>query len=657
MLSLSAAASPIVGFISPAGASAGNDLSVSVQATGVVDLYAFQFDLLFDPARLSAVSVAHGTLLGDTGMFLPGIIDNTGGSITFIADTLSGPVAGLTGNGTLAQITFTALTAGTSSLSLANAIFIDSTLADATAGVALADGSVAVSDASGVPEPGSLGLAAAGLAGLWWAWRRSRRWSSALALGLVCCATAARDARAQNLTFVYTGSAFDVSACGLVFDGTSFRTSCKDGQITAAVTFRNVAPNFTGVLQKNAIDSFTLSANGVGNVFTQASAGTCISAAFNVTNGLITSWLFVVHQLVNNDCSAGTGGNIIHSSSTGAPLGPNGVIVYDYAVADFFDPNNIAGAAGTLHVAAGIAAGTWNRTDCHSSDPLFFAKSMIFASVGPVERAVFRPANDCTLADVARAYGFDHFNWINLVVEAPLGMRAICGVGSQRLALPQLDPSPDGQSACLNSNEWADGFDYYWNETNRDGTKPAIEIDGIDHWKVDSKTLVFQDKPGYFEAGPNNVIRFVTSLVGVYSGNSYLPVIAFTWETTWNGKDTGGLKTLSFRNTADPIPGSGTGEARLLDSNTPIGALPLAVRTFLDASGALGIPLGSSIPGDVNADGAANCTDIAIVRASFGKRSNQSGFDFRADVNADAVVDIRDLASVSQRLAAGTRCQ
>jgi hypothetical protein len=50
------------------------------------------------------------------------------------------------------------------------------------------------------------------------------------------------------------------------------------------------------------------------------------------------------------------------------------------------------------------------------------------------------------------------------------------------------------------------------------------------------------------------------------------------------------------------------------------------------------------------------CADIAIVKASFGKRSGQPGFDPRADVNNDGVVDVRDLAFVSKQLPAGTRC-
>ena len=62
------------------------------------------------------------------------------------------------------------------------------------------------------------------------------------------------------------------------------------------------------------------------------------------------------------------------------------------------------------------------------------------------------------------------------------------------------------------------------------------------------------------------------------------------------------------------------------------------------------------LTGDANGDGAVNCVDIAVVRAAFGKRTGQPGFNPAADFNNDGVIDIRDLSYVAQRLAGGTRC-
>jgi hypothetical protein len=67
--------------------------------------------------------------------------------------------------------------------------------------------------------------------------------------------------------------------------------------------------------------------------------------------------------------------------------------------------------------------------------------------------------------------------------------------------------------------------------------------------------------------------------------------------------------------------------------------------------------LNGPVPGDVNGDSVVNCADLAIIRASFGKSSGQPGFDLRADVVQDGVINVRDLAFVSQRLPPGTICQ
>ena len=62
------------------------------------------------------------------------------------------------------------------------------------------------------------------------------------------------------------------------------------------------------------------------------------------------------------------------------------------------------------------------------------------------------------------------------------------------------------------------------------------------------------------------------------------------------------------------------------------------------------------MPGDVNGDGKINCADIALVKAAFGTRTGQPGFNPSADVNHDGVVNVLDLAIVSQKLVPGTKC-
>jgi hypothetical protein len=64
-----------------------------------------------------------------------------------------------------------------------------------------------------------------------------------------------------------------------------------------------------------------------------------------------------------------------------------------------------------------------------------------------------------------------------------------------------------------------------------------------------------------------------------------------------------------------------------------------------------------AVPGDLNGDGVVNCTDLAIVKAAFGRKTGQAGYDPRADVNGDGVVNILDLSTVARQLPAGITCK
>jgi hypothetical protein len=127
-----------------------------VNISSVTNLFDYQFDLAFNPSVLSATGITEGPFLstGGSTFFIPGTIDNVGGTITFNADTLLGMVPGVSGNGTLIAFDFTAITPGTSPLTIENEILQDSTGAilsnTVTSGSVTAQGTKPVPESSGL---------------------------------------------------------------------------------------------------------------------------------------------------------------------------------------------------------------------------------------------------------------------------------------------------------------------------------------------------------------------------------------------------------------------------------------------------------------------------------------------------------------------------
>ena len=138
----------------------GSLVTLDVDIFGAADLYAYQFDLSYDPTLLSAVSVTNGLFVSSIaeGTFISGSIDNVGGMVSATADSKIGLVPGVSGSGTLAIFQFAAIGTGNSPISIPTlgVILLDSNLNDIP--FTTSDGTVNVSATTGVPEPGSFAL-------------------------------------------------------------------------------------------------------------------------------------------------------------------------------------------------------------------------------------------------------------------------------------------------------------------------------------------------------------------------------------------------------------------------------------------------------------------------------------------------------------------
>ena len=158
-------ADPVISLnVSPNPAAVGNTVLVNVNISGAVDVYGYQFSLLFNPAVLQATSSTEGSFLpsGGSTFFVAGTVNNTLGAVNFTVGTLLGLLPGVTGNGTLATLSFNAASLGTSTLGFRDVVLFNSELVDLTA--QLQGGVVTV-----VPEPSTwlmFGLGLAGVAGL-----------------------------------------------------------------------------------------------------------------------------------------------------------------------------------------------------------------------------------------------------------------------------------------------------------------------------------------------------------------------------------------------------------------------------------------------------------------------------------------------------------
>ncbi len=153
----------------------GQTFSLNISIANVINLYAYQFTVNFNPGVLSANSMSEGPLLksGGTTFFDGGTINNSTGTISFTFDTMLGAGPGVNGSGVLTTANFTSLASGMTAITLSDVLFLDANFN--TIPVTVSGGSVNV---QAVPDESSaIFLLGIGLTGLALVFRKHRRLS------------------------------------------------------------------------------------------------------------------------------------------------------------------------------------------------------------------------------------------------------------------------------------------------------------------------------------------------------------------------------------------------------------------------------------------------------------------------------------------------
>jgi general secretion pathway protein D len=104
--------------ITPGQTQVGSTFQVTVRAANAHDLFSVPLQMQFDPKILALVSVDAGDLLGKDGQAVALVHRDEGNGAVTISATRPPNTAGVSGDGPLCVLTFKAVAAGSSPLSL-----------------------------------------------------------------------------------------------------------------------------------------------------------------------------------------------------------------------------------------------------------------------------------------------------------------------------------------------------------------------------------------------------------------------------------------------------------------------------------------------------------------------------------------------------------
>jgi len=142
----------------------------------------------------------------------------------------------------------------------------------------------------------------------------------------------------------------------------------------------------------------------------------------------------------------------------------------------------------------------------------------------------------------------------------------------------------------------------------------------------------------------------------------YTQPITFTSTVSGSGAPlTGSVSFAVDGQLADVGILSGTDQASVVSNSLSVGSHTITAlyggdqHNEASASASVSVSI-VAVPGDVNGDGVVDCLDLELVKAAFGTKTGQPGFNPAADVNHDGVVNVLDLSYVARMVPAGTTC-
>lgn len=760
-------------FIQPASqvVQLGDIVTVGVNISDVTDLYAWQFDIGFDPTILSALSVTEGPFLatGGTTVFLAGTIDNVGGTITFNGDSLVGPIPGVTGSGELAEIQFQTLALGVSPVSLSNVFLLNSQpgLIDTTT----ADGSIEVA-----PEPSSVLLMTGGLTLLLLAARQRKNMRRTGTFAVLTLATLGGGlSRAGDIATAQVDAARTMSNPSEILLTTSNVNAAKfgklfartvDGAIYAQPLYLQgltIAAKKTNVVyvvtSHNNVYAFDADNPAASSPIWTVNLGTFpVLSGWNTGAGVLSTPVIVrasnVMYVVAQTFESGARVYRLHALDilTGAEKF-NGPVVISGSVpgtADdsvggvlSFDPNQHVQRTG-LAIAGNNVVFAFSADRDHlpyhgwvfSYNRTTLAQAGIFNdapsnNTGTGENGVFGSGIwQAGRAPAVDAQGNVYYETGNGAFDgtANFGETFVKLAGSSALGLSDwftpadwetlnaldYDLSSTGPTLIPGTSFFFGGAKsglVYLMSTSNLGQLSTNNVNIVQSFTATSGcTIPLVDQgcaqimgqvfwptaptPTLYVWGTQDVLRayqftggvFNTTPVGLgsLSGNypggsmglsSYLGTAGtgVLWAVTNDNPDngfyfgpglvtTGTLRAYDANNVSVELWNSGQNSVRdSLGALSTFGLPTTAggkvyVPTFSNQLVVYGL-LNGPVAGDVNGDSIANCADLSIVKAAYGKSSAQVGYDLRADINGDGVVNIIDLATVTRALPAGTVCQ